>query len=91
MRIVCKKCGCPYDNSAPCCPECGAPVPTFINTTGMTNCVNCGAPITNNIYCEYCGSKFSHAQGDKIPELNQSRIGDNIASIIDGVVNKINK
>ena len=26
--------------------------------THITNCKNCGAPLTKNKYCEYCGTQY---------------------------------
>ena len=97
MRIVCTKCGCPYDDSNPCCPECGTPAPVFINVTGLTNCPNCGAPVSNNAFCEYCGSKYPYTQETEIPEdgydsqLENSgtNIGSGIAAFLGGVVGSL--
>ncbi|MBQ3555544.1 MAG: hypothetical protein IJA09_04935 [Bacteroidales bacterium] len=58
---TCEECGCPYENSFSICPECGCPNDDFSDSTTMvvqnlTNCPNCGAPITNRVSCEYCES-----------------------------------
>lgn len=60
--ITCSECGCPYSESYSYCPECGNPtISRFVNQTGLTNCPNCGAPVTNNVACEYCESAFPSA------------------------------
>lgn len=58
---TCEECGCPYENSFSFCPECGCPNDSFSEATttvvqNITNCPNCGAPITNRVSCEYCES-----------------------------------
>lgn len=57
--IICPECGFKYEETLASCPECGNPTPhvqvrNFVNTTGYNNCPHCGAPITNNITCEWC-------------------------------------
>lgn len=60
MRITCPECGCPYDDSKPYCPECGCPkeVATPAGQVTITNCPNCGAPVSGITSCEYCGSAY---------------------------------
>lgn len=75
--ITCSECGCPYNESLPCCPECGNPtVSRFVNQTGLTNCPNCGAPVTNNVACEYCESAFPSAvKGPEKVVINNNNSG----------------
>lgn len=74
MIITCTECGCPYDNKNRACPECGNPTPNFVNNTGITNCPNCGAPVTNNSTCEYCGSAYPRAVGSEPTVINHTTV-----------------
>lgn len=38
-----------------------------------TNCVNCGAPITNNEQCEYCGTLVSKKAGKFVEDSLQDK------------------
>lgn len=94
--ITCSECGFPYNENQPYCPECGNPtVLRFVNQTGLTNCPNCGAPVTNNVACEYCESAFPSVV--KAPEKviinnnntssnNDSGIGVGAAAFLGGVL-----
>lgn len=65
--IVCDECGCPYEENLEYCPECGNPKAIkFANRTGLTNCPNCGAPVMNNIACEYCKSAFPQEKAEQV-------------------------
>lgn len=71
--VPCRGCGFRYGPQFTVCPECGAPRgmaaprpmgqprPNMrMDDIGMTNCPNCGAPITNGYACEYCDTVFPH-------------------------------
>lgn len=84
--IECKECGCPYDENMPSCPECGNPTEYSTNTTGSTNCPNCGAPLVNSIACEYCGTVFPK-QNNRTN--NNSRTDVGVAAFLGGLVGGI--
>lgn len=86
--IECKECGYPYDESRPSCPECGNPTEYSLNTTNKTNCPNCGAPLTNSISCEYCGTVFPRPQFQTINRPNDG-IDAGLAAFLGGVVGGI--
>lgn len=60
--IVCKECGCPFNENLAYCPECGNPTEYSTNMSGNSNCPNCGAPLSNSISCDYCGSALPRPQ-----------------------------
>jgi ribosomal protein L32 len=83
--IECTECGCPYEDSLPCCPECGNPTEYSSNKTSMTNCPNCGAPIINSISCEYCGTVFPKPVIQNRNQ-NDNSIDTGVAAFLGGVV-----
>lgn len=110
MLIPCVECGCLYNDDMPSCPECYTPTTVnrasvvsnatrFVNQTGLTNCPNCGAPVTNNIACEYCESAFPSVV--KAPEtviINNDNyveencgpgVGTGVAAFLGGVLGGI--
>ena len=83
--VICNECGYQYSSHHPYCPECGNPtVKKFVNQTGLSNCPNCGAPVTNNIACEYCDSAFPSVVVNKAPEKviinNTTNVKENSSS-----------
>lgn len=92
------ECGCPYEENMEYYPECGNPTTIkFVNKTGLTNCPNCGAPVTNNIACEYCESAFPQEKSEQViinnttinkeaPQSGNSGIGVGAAAFLGGML-----
>ena len=83
--IECTECGCPYEENLPCCHECGNPTEFSTNITSMTNCPNCGAPLTNSVSCEYCGTVFPKPVNQK-PKQDGNGVDVGVAAFLGGVV-----
>lgn len=72
---ICNECGFGYDEALGACPECGSPneYPVANAVNKQTNCPNCGAPVTNNVSCEYCESLLPKVS---VPLSNKSNSGN---------------
>lgn len=91
MDIICNECGFRYSASSSYCPECGHP--TSRNTSNgvhYTNCPNCGAPITNALECEYCGTVHPRIANNQTQGYNSNdAMNVGIAAFVGGVVGGI--
>lgn len=80
---TCNECGFEYNEALGACPECGSPSECMVTNvvSKQTNCPNCGAPVTNNVLCEYCESLLPRVNAP-LSNKSNSNNGDTAETVL---------